>query len=531
MAVKKVKDVLVGSILQAGGGVYKVTGNTGNDLKVVKQVFKGAFEYNESLLSTVLGRTLGAESVLFLDSEPSQATSLTESLRAQVKQNALTESLKAQVAEQDEDDEEDEEDEDEGYEYRPDPNPFRATGLAPTFTTAYAAPLEFKGEAKDETARQSALTANLRAQKAESGAVKASLKATGAVNKVEALEKDTRAAFDTVKSDLQTVVAQTNRAFGHVTDDIEAVIDDVEGLEARVAKIENNKKQEELKMNLQQQLNNKLEVQSKLNKSLEAHKKPAGVKGLLGSFKGAFGKVEGKFAFSPITGGLAIRKGNTGEFVAFDGKEITDVNGLTLDIKVPAFRLPVTADQVKKGDIVLNNNDYGYVTEVADGYVQVVNVEKNTRGSVLPTKNVLLNGSFFTVVKTLDTAGQGGFDPTLLLLLGKEDSSSEDLLPFLLMSGGLQGGAAQGAINPMMLLALKDSAEDLLPFLLMQQGGVLGGEGFNPLMLLAMDGKGGDMKDILMIQALSGQQGGLFGQQVAKVEASATKVEAKQDKK
>lgn len=512
--VKKLKDVQVGSTLQARGDVYKVVRNLGNDLKVVKQVFKGAFEYNEKNLSSILERTLSPDSPLFLDSEPTKATSLTESLRAQVKQNELTASLKAQVAEQDDEDDEDEyEEEEDGYGDELYTAP--ATGIIASGTAFGTLSIE---PPKDDVARQSALTANLRAQKVQGVAAQASLKADEAKHAVSRLRDDVASDLSAMEEGISDVVAQTNRAFGYVTDD-------VQGLDARLTKIENDKKQEELKMNIQQQLNNKLEVQSKLNKSLAAHKKPSGVKGLLGSFKGAFGKVEGKFAFSPITGGLAIRKGNTGEFVAFDGKEITDVNGLTLDIKIPAFRLPVTADQVKKGDIVLNNNDYGYVTEVADGYVQVVNVEKNTRGSVLPTKNVLLNGSFFTVVKTLDAAGQGGFDPTLLLLLGKEDSSSEDLLPFLLMSGGLQGGAQQGAINPMMLLALKDSAEDLLPFLLMQQGGVFGGEGFNPLMLLAMDGKGGDMKDILMIQALSGQQGGLFGQPAvqAKVEAPVAK--------
>ncbi len=231
------------------------------------------------------------------------------------------------------------------------------------------------------------------------------------------------------------------------------------------------------------------------------------MKNLLAGVKGQFGKVENVFAFSPVTGGLAVKTGN-GQFVAFQDGQLVDVQGLTLDFKVPAFKLPVNASEVKAGDVVQNGTEYLYVTAVADGYVEAVSPARREKVSVLPTTNLLFGKPFFTVVRTIDGAG-AGFDPTMLMLLS-DGGSKEDLLPFLLMSGGLNG--QQGQMNPMMLMALQDSTDDLLPLLLMQQGGALG-EGFNPLMLLAMGGdKGGKLNDLLpllMMQQGGGAAGGI----------------------
>lgn len=272
------------------------------------------------------------------------------------------------------------------------------------------------------------------------------------------------------------------------------------------------------------------------------------MKNILSQFKGQFGKVENLFAFSPVTGGLAIKKSAYGnDFVSYQDGHLVDVSGLTLDFKVPAFKLPVAAADVKEGDIIQNGVTYVFVTAVADGYVEGVDPARNEKVSALPTTNLFFGQAFYTVVRTIDSAG-AGFDPTMLMLLS-DGGSKDDLLPFLLMSGGL-GGQAPGQINPMMLMMLKDSTDDLLPLMLMQQGGVMN-DGFNPLLLLLMDsekggsfkdllplmlmgqganglgggqmnpmmmmmlmgdGKGGDMKDIMMMQALSGGNGfNLFG--------------------
>lgn len=264
-------------------------------------------------------------------------------------------------------------------------------------------------------------------------------------------------------------------------------------------------------------------LQAKINADLENQNKTAQSQGgntmstfknLLGGFTNAFGKVANQFALSPV--GLAVKaepKNPFSTWVAYDKAtgQLTDVQNLVFSTDVPAYQLPVNPSQVAVGDIVVNNGDYQYVVEVNDDYIATVCPAKRTRGSVLPVKNLFLNQSFYNVVKTLDLAGQAGFNPALLLAMGKGDKS--ELLPFLLMSGGINGGQA-GQIDPMTLALLRDSADDILPFILMQQGGVTP-QGFNPLALLLMSDKGGSKKDSLLPLLLMGQggQGGAAGLQ------------------
>lgn len=295
-------------------------------------------------------------------------------------------------------------------------------------------------------------------------------------------------------------------------------------------KNELTKTKEENSMNLQQKFAQKSqEVAARTNLqekfAAKSASKNKGVNGLLNGFKGLFGKVEGRFAFSIATGGLAIKKSD-GTFVSYKDGILTDVTGLTLDFNVPAFKLPVAASEIKAGDIVLNNGNFGYVVNAADGYVETIVPEKGSKGSVLPVTNALLGQSFYTVVRTLDAAGNGGFDPMLLLALG--DGNKEDLLPLLLMGGGFGGNGAQaGAIDPMTLMLLQDKTDDLLPLILLQQGG-LGGAGFNPLFLLLGDDKGSksDLLPFLLMQ----QGGGLFGQ-TPQAQVTVPAVEVKTDKK
>jgi hypothetical protein len=520
MTVKKLKDVQVGSIIPVGGAKYKVVRNLHDNLHVVKQVAPAIYEQAERGLSGLRAESLNPNSLVWVDSEPAKEVkpSLTDSLRQQVKQQELTASLKAQIEdEEDEDDWDDiddyyDDEEEEDDDYYPEYDYYTPNYHSHTHVAAV-----------DGATKETATKASLRAQVAQQGALNASVRAqqaqTGVQNigeELARLRNETQHGFGQVEENFEAVQSWGRQVADNFNGFAEQVEGEVQGLDSRVSKIENKIREEERKMNLQQQLNARLAaqknqnaLQAQLDAKLQQNKKSIGgngtMKNILGAFTGQFGKVEGKFAFSPATNGLAIRKGISNQFVAFDGTTITDVQDFVLKFDVPAFSLPTAAAEVKKGDIVRNGADYGYVTRVNDGFVEVVNVEKNARGSVLPTKNILFGQSFYTVVKTLDAAGQGGFDPMLLLALGKGDT--DELLPFLLMSGGLGGDA--GAINPMMLMALKDKTSDLLPFLLMQQGGVMG-EGFNPLMLLALgDDKGS--KDLLPFLMMQGQGGAAQG--------------------
>lgn len=518
MALKRLSDVAVGEIITIGGSKYKVDVKHGDHILVKKQVAAGIFEVQVRGIGSLIQGYDGAESHL-VNVVEGKKTNLTEQLREQVKTQSLTESLRAQVGQSSgyiEDDIFLEDDDDDDV------------------------PFELAEDVAE--AKQSALTANLRAQTAQQASFNAHLKINDVAKGIAGLNKDITEAFADVENvfanhhdhiqyienGLESIgydVASARQAAEDVSFELEKVADvayDAQdaAYEAinRVAAIENKQLEEEKKMNLQNELNKKLaekkaasdlqaQFEAQLNK--KSNKTIGGngtMKNLLGNVFN-FGKVEGKFAF-PVTGGIALRKGLTNSFVAYnkDTKELTDVSGLTLKFDVPAFKLPVAANQITVGDLIIHNGEFVYVVKKADGYLETLNPEKGVRGSVIPTKNALLNAAFYTVVKTLTDAGEGGFNPMLLMALDK-GSEKKDLLPLLLMSGGIGNGAA-GSIDPTLLMLLGDDVEDLLPLVLMQQGGVTG-EGFNPLFFLLSkkDGKLGDKLPLLMASgALNGTQ-------------------------
>ncbi len=306
----------------------------------------------------------------------------------------------------------------------------------------------------------------------------------------------------------------------HVNDEIEEVYDRFDGvdnevsdLQERLAKLEH----EALALKINKDLENKKDTVLGGNKM--------SIKTLLSSLTAQFGKVEGQFALSPA--GMAMKADPKNPFsgwIVYDKAtgQLTDVGNLKYDINLPAFKFPVEAAAVNVGDIVLNDNKFQYVIEVNDDYLSTISPANKARSSVYPVKNLLLGKLFYTVVKTLDLAGQAGFNPMLLMALGKGEST-DSLLPLLLM-GGLGGAAgttpAAGGIDPMTLMALAGNGDisDMLPLLLMGQGGLGGATagGINPLMLMALSDKGGkgslsDILPLLLMQGGAGGLGNLFG--------------------
>jgi len=93
-------------------------------------------------------------------------------------------------------------------------------------------------------------------------------------------------------------------------------------------------------------------------------------------------------------------------------------------------------------------------------------------------------------------------------------SGMSDLLPLMMMGGGLGGAGGMGGMDPMMMMMLMDDGDmgDLLP--LMMMGGGLGGAGgmggMDPMMMMLMM-DGGDMKDLLPLMMMGGGMGGAEG--------------------
>lgn len=444
MALKKLSEVKVGSVVRIGGIDYTVSGNFGYDLQLVR----GGLSRRASNITNVNHGTL-----ITVISEPSSKQQELNAALAKRKGDRkanLVESLKGQI------------------------NGAKALGSA------------VDGKARFEASIAKAGVAAVREEVRE------------VAQGIAGLNDDVENGFEEIEEDIEDIKERLE----DVEYAVEGVSEDVGDVFARLSKLESKERARDMQNNIQAQLNQKLA--NKKSNSNGGNK----MTNLLGSFKGLFGKVEGQFAVA-ATGQIAMRNGLSNSYVVYDKETgtITDVQNLVLDFKVPAFRLPVEAKDVKVGNIVVNNGTYGYVTETADGFVKVTFPTKNSQGTVLPTRNLVMAKPFYTVVQTLDIAGQAGFNPALLLAMG--DGKKDDILPFLLMSGGLGGQAQAGGIDPTMLMLLGDNTDELLPFLLLQQGG-LTQEGFNPLMLLALSGKGGKGKDLLPL-LLMGQGGAQAG--------------------
>lgn len=556
MAIKRLLDLVVGTKISVGGEKYKVAYNGPVGVLLQKEITRGIYTSDKVQASSVVRGYTGVSTtyVTVVEETSDSQSDLTSKLRAQVKQNSLTESLRAQVEEQEQD-----EDEEEGdtWEIPVDDEPEEAVSYEPIQAAQYAGRVSFIQPGQItlqespvsvpgvEEAKKSALTANLRsqqavqaAQSASSQAVKADLRAQTAsqVSNQARFEasiakaKGTKAlaSVDSLNNAVSSIdhdVASLRQETENVRDYAYSVSDVAHNALRKAEAVEAKQKEEEKKVSLQNELNRKLaakknesNVQAQLNQKLNQKSGGNGtMKNVLGAIKNQFGKVEGKFAFSIVTGGLALRKGISQEYVAYDkaSKGLTDVSGLTLKFDVPAFKLPVAADQVAVGDLVIHNAEYVYVTKKVDGYLEVLNPEKGVRGSVVPTKNAILGAAFYTVVKTLDAAGDGGFNPMLLMALG--DGNKDELVKIMALTGGFGGGAQNGAIDPMMMMLLGDNLDDILPFVLMQQGGALGGNaaqgGLQAILpLLLMGDKGGKSKDLLPFLAMTGGLGGAQGQ-------------------
>jgi hypothetical protein len=494
MSWKKVSDIVKDSLIDLRGVEYKVIENKHSDLLVAK-VSNPAFVLSlETLIDIVQNDDWeGSAHEIYVKSEPKpQIPQYTAARKPGVQEDFVHSEIQSRFAAK-------------GPSLE-DQLKAATAGTTPerkVFATAVAGP---SLEDQLRAARTESGISEVRSQLAGVG-VQAASAAQGVARVDQAVEKvaklnserhyNVQGQMSRVEGSVRNVQNQATELSWHV----QSVQDDVENVVERVSSLEH----QALEARINQDLNTQKSAKAQGGNSMS-------IKKLLGNFTGLFGKVEGQFAYSPA--GLAVRK-NPNEYgsnwIVYDAKtrSLTDVQDLVLDFNIPAFQLPVTEDAVNEGDIILNNGKFQYVVEINDGYVKTISPSDSSYSSVIPTRNQFLNKTFYTTVKTLSLAGEGGFDPMLLMAMNK-GGDKQDLLPFLLMSGGLggNGAAATGGIDPMMLALIGDNTEDLLPFLLLQQGGVAD-KGINPLMLLLMTDKGGDSKDSLLPLLLMG--GGLGG--------------------
>lgn len=157
----------------------------------------------------------------------------------------------------------------------------------------------------------------------------------------------------------------------------------------------------------------------------------------------------------------------------------------------PVFTIAKPTDQVKVGDIVkLTKSTFATVTKIEDGKIETVSFGGQHRQAKAFKDMFLGQATVRVVVNPLAGCGcgcglgEGNNNLMLLALLDKEDGDRNDIVKTMMLSSMLTGAGQN-------------------PFGNLTQ---------NPLALMyLMKGDGGSVQDIMMMQAMQGGLGNLFG--------------------
>ena len=177
-------------------------------------------------------------------------------------------------------------------------------------------------------------------------------------------------------------------------------------------------------------------------------------------------------------GRLAIKRPN-GDYVAFNplSGEIENQSEFVMGEEMLSGMVYVMpTDKIEAGDIIVSNGSYVYVTDVTDGLTGV-NLTTGVINDIVTEKHVLFGKNVYKkVVSMFNMVGgaEGAMNPMMMLAL-MGDNNKDNLLPMMLMSG--MGGTDKGAMNPMMMMMLLDGKGDndtmktMLMMQMMQSGG------------------------------------------------------------
>lgn len=176
------------------------------------------------------------------------------------------------------------------------------------------------------------------------------------------------------------------------------------------------------------------------------------------------------------TGKIAIRR-KDGTYVVYneEAAKLENQMNLVLDANtITKFIYLMPTQTVTKGDIVKIKETYYYVISENDNKLKAINLSTGTNSSLTTEINIITGTTTYKKVVNLiqgafgDNTATGGFNPMMLLLADNKGSGID--LTTLMMMQSMNGGNTNG-INPMMLLALKDSSSDLSTLMMMQAMG------------------------------------------------------------
>lgn len=183
-----------------------------------------------------------------------------------------------------------------------------------------------------------------------------------------------------------------------------------------------------------------------------------------------FGKLSNgtiKYSFN----GIAFQSSD-GSYVTFnDDLTFTNVNDMVMDI--PVYVMPVAANQIEVGDIIIQNEQPVMIREISSNEIKVIKPFSREIVSIVPEKSIFGFDFYSKVLNVFEDLGSaadqnnpfGNMLPFLMMSEGKENQSNSDMMMMALMGGNLDMS------NPMMMMALMgdktDSMLSILPMMMM----------------------------------------------------------------
>lgn len=188
-------------------------------------------------------------------------------------------------------------------------------------------------------------------------------------------------------------------------------------------------------------------------------------------------KMFGNLEFGPVNNyhlshlGIAL-KNAAGDIVSYDKEknEIVNVDLIDFDAKGMIYAMPCAIKDVHVGDVIRHTNGNAVFVISVDNGIHVVDVAAGEKKEILPTKS-MFGFDFVTKIVTLidfssmNASAEQPFGNLLpLMLLGENSSNIKDMLPMMILMGGMNGTSANAFSfdmnNPLMLMALMGGSKD-----------------------------------------------------------------------
>lgn len=179
---------------------------------------------------------------------------------------------------------------------------------------------------------------------------------------------------------------------------------------------------------------------------------------------GMFGNMMEKFKqmIVPVTdpnlkitmdGNVAVRNSD-GEYVSInaDNEIVNYPADFTLTVPIYVIKKPFVSIQI--GEILKKGNSYVKVIgKNPDGSLKCLSFTGSIT-SKKPVTDFMLGASYADVVVNIMNIQNAGINPMMLALMNNENGemSTKEMMLFMMMSGGMNGG--MGQMNPMMLMML-----------------------------------------------------------------------------